>query len=84
MTLNLQSLQKVYDNGYKAVNGIDLLRRFRDFQPRIYPVIMTANISVETAARACDSPGERFAFKASTICSATSLSTDNTSLKSRS
>jgi multiple sugar transport system ATP-binding protein len=24
MTLNLQSLQKVYDNGYKAVNGIDL------------------------------------------------------------
>ena len=24
MTLNLQSLQKVYDNGYRAVNGIDL------------------------------------------------------------
>jgi multiple sugar transport system ATP-binding protein len=24
MTLNLQNLQKVYDNGYKAVNGIDL------------------------------------------------------------
>ena len=24
MTLNLQSVQKVYDNGYRAVNGIDL------------------------------------------------------------
>src|ERR1700722_14095085 len=24
MTLSLQSLQKVYDNGYKAVNGVDL------------------------------------------------------------
>ena len=34
------------------LNGIDLLRRFREVQPRIYPVIMTANISVETAARA--------------------------------
>ena len=34
-----------------AVNGIDLLQRLRALQPRIYPVIMTAHVSVETAAR---------------------------------
>src|SRR6201981_1713491 len=33
-------------------NGIDLLKRFRELRPKIYPVIMTANVSVETAARA--------------------------------
>ena len=32
-------------------NGIDLLRRFRELQPSVYPVIMTAHVSVETAAR---------------------------------
>jgi DNA-binding NtrC family response regulator len=35
-----------------AVNGIDVLQRLKELRPRIYPVIMTANISVETAARA--------------------------------
>ena len=39
---------------------------------------------VEAAARTCASPGERFAFKASTISAETSLSTTNTSFKSRS
>src|ERR1700751_5840225 len=33
-------------------NGIDLLQRLKTQQPCIYPVIMTANVSVETAARA--------------------------------
>jgi len=35
-----------------SLNGIDLLQRIKGLRPRIYPVIMTANISVETAARA--------------------------------
>jgi len=34
------------------VNGIDVLQRLKELRPRIYPVIMTANVSVETAARA--------------------------------
>src|SRR5947209_1750015 len=34
-----------------AVNGIDVLGRLRALRPRLYPVIMTAHISVETAAR---------------------------------
>ncbi|HEY6939074.1 MAG TPA: response regulator, partial [Terriglobales bacterium] len=34
-----------------AVNGIDLLSRLRALQPDLYPVIMTAHVSVETAAR---------------------------------
>jgi DNA-binding NtrC family response regulator len=33
-------------------NGIDLLENLRLLRPRLYPVIMTANVSVETAARA--------------------------------
>ena len=32
-------------------NGIDLLRRLRELQPDLYAVIMTAQVSVETAAR---------------------------------
>jgi DNA-binding NtrC family response regulator len=34
------------------LNGIDLLQRLKAVRPNVYPVIMTANISVETAARA--------------------------------
>jgi DNA-binding NtrC family response regulator len=34
------------------LNGIDLLQRLKAQQPNAYPVIMTANVSVETAARA--------------------------------
>ncbi len=33
------------------VNGIDLLSRLRSLKPDLYPVIMTAHVSVETAAR---------------------------------
>src|SRR4029077_9205178 len=32
-------------------NGIDLLQRLRASQPNLYPVVMTAHVSVETAAR---------------------------------
>ena len=35
-----------------ALNGIDLLQRLRALRPNAYPIIMTANVSVETAARA--------------------------------
>jgi len=35
-----------------SLNGSDLLQRLKAQQPGIYPVIMTANVSVETAARA--------------------------------
>jgi DNA-binding NtrC family response regulator len=35
-----------------SLNGIDVLQRLKGQQPDIYPVIMTANVSVETAARA--------------------------------
>jgi len=35
-----------------ASNGIDLLERLRALKPNLYPVVMTANVSVETAARA--------------------------------
>lgn len=34
-----------------ATNGIDLLQKLRALQPNLYPVIMTAHVSVETAAR---------------------------------
>src|ERR1700693_5181716 len=34
------------------LNGIDLLERLRTLRPHLYPVVMTANVSVETAARA--------------------------------
>jgi DNA-binding NtrC family response regulator len=32
-------------------NGLDLLQRLRDLHPSLYPVVMTAHVSVETAAR---------------------------------
>src|SRR5215469_10579750 len=35
-----------------STNGIDVLQRMIARQDRLYPVIMTANVSVETAARA--------------------------------
>lgn len=33
------------------LNGLDLLSRLRAIRPELYPVIMTAHVSVETAAR---------------------------------
>jgi DNA-binding NtrC family response regulator len=35
-----------------STNGIDLVQRLRTLRPKVYPVVMTANVSVETAARA--------------------------------
>ena len=34
-----------------TANGIDLLSRLQALQPELYPVVMTARVSVETAAR---------------------------------
>ena len=34
-----------------ALNGIDLLQRLRALRPNAYPIIMTANVSVETAIK---------------------------------
>ncbi|HET7205702.1 MAG TPA: sigma-54 dependent transcriptional regulator [Terriglobales bacterium] len=34
-----------------STNGIDLVQRLRELQPAMYPVVMTAHVSVETAAR---------------------------------
>ncbi len=34
-----------------TANGLDLLARLRQMQPGLYPVIMTAHVSMETAAR---------------------------------
>jgi DNA-binding NtrC family response regulator len=50
-----------------ATNGIDLLQRFRDVQPRIYPVIMTANVSVESAARALSEGAVDYVSKPLTV-----------------
>jgi DNA-binding NtrC family response regulator len=48
-------------------NGIDLLKRFRELQPKIYPVIMTANVSVETAARAMSEGAVDYVSKPLTV-----------------
>src|SRR5215469_16958077 len=48
-------------------NGIDLLKRFRELQPKIYPVIMTANVTVETAARAMSEGAVDYVSKPLTV-----------------
>lgn len=50
LTLNDVDLAMV-DVYLGLVNGIDLLRRLRALQPQLYPVVMTAHVSLETAAR---------------------------------
>jgi DNA-binding NtrC family response regulator len=50
-----------------SINGIDLLKRFRELQPKIYPVIMTANVSVETAARAMSEGAVDYVSKPLTV-----------------
>jgi DNA-binding NtrC family response regulator len=50
-----------------AANGIDLLRRLRALKPNLYPVIMTANVSVETAARAISEGAVDYVSKPLTI-----------------
>jgi DNA-binding NtrC family response regulator len=50
-----------------ATNGIDLLQRLRALKPNLYPVIMTANVSVETAARAISEGAVDYVSKPLTI-----------------
>lgn len=58
-----------------STNGIDLLKRFRELQPKIYPVIMTANVSVETAARAMSEGAVDYVSKPLTIDQVRSIAT---------
>jgi DNA-binding NtrC family response regulator len=50
-----------------ARNGIDLLRELRELQPSLYPVIMTARASVETAARSLTEGAVDYVSKPLTI-----------------
>jgi DNA-binding NtrC family response regulator len=50
-----------------ASNGIDLLPRLRALQPNLYPVIMTARASVETAARSLTEGAVDYVSKPLTI-----------------
>jgi DNA-binding NtrC family response regulator len=49
------------------VNGIDFLQRVRELRPKVYPVIMTANVSVETAARAISEGAVDYVSKPLTV-----------------
>ncbi|HMK22169.1 MAG TPA: sigma-54 dependent transcriptional regulator [Terriglobales bacterium] len=48
-------------------NGIDLLQRLRGIKSNLYPVVMTANVSVETAARAISEGAVDYVSKPLTI-----------------
>ena len=50
-----------------AINGIDLLQRLRGLQPNLYSVIMTAHVSVETAARSLSEGAVDYVSKPLTI-----------------
>jgi DNA-binding NtrC family response regulator len=50
-----------------TVNGIDLLQRLRSLQPNLYSVIMTAHVSVETAARSLSEGAVDYVSKPLTI-----------------
>lgn len=50
-----------------SANGIDLLQRLRTLQPSLYPVIMTAHVSVETAARSLSEGAVDYVSKPLTI-----------------
>ena len=50
-----------------ASNGIDLLERLRALKPNLYPVVMTANVSVETAARAISEGAVDYVSKPLTV-----------------
>jgi DNA-binding NtrC family response regulator len=49
------------------INGIDLLQRLRNLQPNLYSVIMTAHVSVETAARSLSEGAVDYVSKPLTI-----------------
>lgn len=48
-------------------NGIDLLQRLKAQRPNMYPVIMTASVSVETAARALSEGAVDYVSKPLTV-----------------
>jgi DNA-binding NtrC family response regulator len=50
-----------------AENGIDVLQRVRALRPKLYPVIMTANVSVETAAKALSEGAVDYVSKPLTV-----------------
>ena len=50
-----------------SLNGIDLLQELKAQQPGVYPVIMTANVSVETAARALSEGAVDYVSKPLTV-----------------
>jgi len=50
-----------------AQNGIDVLQRVRALRPKLYPVIMTANVSVETAAKAISEGAVDYVSKPLTV-----------------
>ena len=50
-----------------SLNGIDVLQRLRALRPNAYPVIMTANVSVETAARALSEGAVDYVSKPLTV-----------------
>jgi DNA-binding NtrC family response regulator len=50
-----------------AQNGIDVLQRVRVLRPKLYPVIMTANVSVETAAKALSEGAVDYVSKPLTV-----------------
>jgi DNA-binding NtrC family response regulator len=50
-----------------AENGIDVLQRVRVLRPKLYPVIMTANVSVETAAKALSEGAVDYVSKPLTV-----------------
>jgi DNA-binding NtrC family response regulator len=50
-----------------AQNGIDVLQRLRALRPKLYPVIMTANVSVETAAKALSEGAVDYVSKPLTV-----------------
>jgi DNA-binding NtrC family response regulator len=50
-----------------AQNGIDVLQRVRALRPKLYPVIMTANVSVETAAKALSEGAVDYVSKPLTV-----------------
>ncbi len=50
-----------------SINGIDLLQRLRARHPELYPVIMTAHVSVETAARSLNEGAVEYVAKPLTL-----------------
>jgi DNA-binding NtrC family response regulator len=58
-----------------SLNGIDLLQRLKPQQPAMYPVIMTANVSVETAARALSEGAIDYVSKPLTVAQIRAIAT---------